>query len=166
MNDESSEARNSAALATSSGLPKRCRGVAHSLATFQRVLVASPAYLKRTSTPRTVSALSEQRAVLGLDSSGAWQFTEGGAARSVPVRSQLRVGTLLAGRAAAIAGLGVAILPDFVVAEALAERTLKALLPACQLAPVSAQALYRVENRGTPRIEALLRHLRATVPLE
>ena len=146
-------------------LPDTTSLVAHSLATFQRVLVASPAYLKRHGTPRSVASLGEHAAVLGLHSDERWQFTEAGTPRSVSVRAQLRVGTLLAIRAAALAGMGIAVLPDFVVRDALAEHALKALLPACQLTPVSAQALYRVENRGTPRIEALLRHLRATVPL-
>ncbi|MET0792376.1 MAG: LysR family transcriptional regulator [Polyangiaceae bacterium] len=147
-------------------LPDTTSLVAHPLATFQRLLVASPAYLKRHGAPRSPASLSDHRAVLGLDSPGRWQFTEAGVAHDVSVRAQLRVGTLLAVRTAVLAGMGIAVLPDFVVADALADRSLKLLLPAFQLRPVSAQALYRVENRGTPRIEALLRHLRATVPLE
>ncbi len=153
------------ALRAGLALPNTTSLVAHPLATFQRVLVASPAYLKRHGSPRTVAALGEHPAVLGLESSGTWQFSEAGVASTVSVRARLRAGTLLAVRTAAIAGLGVAILPDFVVAEALRARTLKKLLPAAELSPVSAQALYRVENRGAPRIEALLKHLRATVPL-
>jgi len=146
-------------------LPDTTSLVAHRLATFQRVLVATPAYLKRRGSPRSVAALSEHEAVLGLDSSGLWEFVEAGVARSVTVRARLRVGTLLAVRTAVLAGMGVSILPDFVVAEALQARTLKALLTEAELAPVSAEALYRVESRGLPRIEALLRHLRASLPL-
>ncbi len=146
-------------------LPDTTSLVGQSLASFARVLVASPAYLRRNGSPRTVAALAEHRAILGLDSSDSWSFVEGNGARSVSVAAQLRVGTLLAVRSAALAGLGLAILPDFVVEKELSERSLKVLLPTAELAPVAAHALYRVENRSNPRIDAVIRHLRATVPL-
>jgi DNA-binding transcriptional LysR family regulator len=146
-------------------LPDTTSLVGQSLASFARVLVASPGYLRKHGTPRSVAALAEHRAILGLDSSGSWSFVEAGTARSVTITAQLRVGTLLAQRSAALAGLGVAILPDFVVAKELSERELKALLPTAELAPVSAHALYRVENRGSPRIDAVVRHLRASIPM-
>ncbi|MEI9947883.1 MAG: LysR substrate-binding domain-containing protein [Pseudomonadota bacterium] len=68
-------------------------------------------------------------------------------------------------RSAVLAGLGVALLPDFVVEKELSERSLKVLLPTAELAPVVAHALYRVENRASPRIAAVIRHLRATIPM-
>ena len=64
-----------------------------------------------------------------------------------------------------VAGMGIAILPDFVVQDALADRSLRALLPEAALSSVAAHALYRVEGRGSPRIEAVLAHMRRTVPL-
>jgi DNA-binding transcriptional LysR family regulator len=151
------------------GLPDTTSLVAVPLATFRRVLVASPAYLRRSGTPRTVAALASHTVVLGSGSgtgpTGRWQFTEDGEARSVTVTPKLRIGTLLAVLAAARAGIGLAVLPDFVVAEDLADRTLKALLPDATLAPVTAHALYRIEARGSARIEAVIRHLRGTMPL-
>jgi len=146
-------------------LPDTTSLVGQPLATFSRVLVASPAYLRRSGTPRSVAALAEHRAILGLDGSGSWSFVEAGVVRSVAMNAQLRVGTLLAVRAAALAGLGVAILPNFVVAQQLSDRSLKVLLSSAELTPVSAHALYRVEHRGNPRFDAIIRHLRQTVPL-
>lgn len=146
-------------------LPDTTSLVAQHLATFQRVLVAAPAYLRRHGTPRTVAALAEHRSVLGLESPGAWHFRQDGETSSVSVRAQLRVGTLVAVREAASAGLGIAVLPDFVVSEALASGALVALLPRAELAPVSAHALFRIESRGNPRVAAVLRHLQSTVAL-
>jgi len=146
-------------------LPDTTSLVGQALATFSRVLVASPGYLRKHGTPRSVSALSAHHAVLGLDSSPAWRFDEGGERRTVSLATALRVGTLLAVRAAVVAGMGIAILPDFVVQDALADRSLRALLPEAALSSVAAHALYRVEGRGSPRIEAVLAHLRRTVPL-
>jgi len=146
-------------------LPDTTSLVGQSLASFARVLVASPTYLRRNGTPRSVAALAEHRAILGLESTGSWSFVEAGTKRTATMSAQLRVGTLLAIRSAALAGLGLAILPDFVVEKELGDRSLKAVLPDAELAPVAAHALYRVENRGSPRIDAIIRHLRATVPM-
>ncbi|HEY0469067.1 MAG TPA: LysR family transcriptional regulator [Polyangiaceae bacterium] len=146
-------------------LPDTTSLVGQSLASFARVLVASPGYLRRNGTPRSVAALAEHRAILGLDSGASWNFIEAGQKRAATMTAQLRVGTLLAVRSAALAGLGLAILPDFVVEKDLSERNLKPLLQNVEIAPVAAHALYRVENRGSPRIDAVIRHLRATVPM-
>ena len=72
---------------------------------------------------------------------------------------------LLGIRDAAIAGLGFALLPEFAVTEALAARTLRRVLPSVELRPATVHALYRAEMRGSPRLQALIAHLRATVPL-
>ena len=67
-------------------------------------------------------------------------------------------------QAVARAGLGIAILPDFVVGSDLKNRTLRAILPSATLAPLTSHALYRTESRGSARIEAVVAHLRATMP--
>lgn len=139
--------------------------VAQPVATFERTLVASPAYLRRNGTPRTSAALASHPAVLGTRSTARWEIDEDAGTRSVTVTPRLRVDTLLGIRAAVLAGLGIALLPDFVVANDLHTGALRALLPAAELRPVMAHAIYRIESRGTPRIDAIVAHLRATVPL-
>ena len=146
-------------------LPDTTNLVAQTLATFRRVLVASPAYLRKNGTPRSVVALAGHASIASSASSGTWTFIEEGESRSVTLVPKLRTSTLLALRAAALAGLGLTVLPDFVVAGDLADRSLRALLPSATLSPVTAHALYRVESRGAPRIDAIVNHLRATMPL-
>lgn len=148
-------------------LPDTTNLVAQPLATYQRFLVASPAYLRRRGTPRTAASLASHSAILGagMGTTGTWQLSEDGQPRSVSVNAQLRVGTLLAILAAVRAGLGIAALPDFVVASDLADKTLRVVLPEATLAPVAAHALYRVEARGTSRVEAVVRFLRSAMPL-
>ncbi|MFO0740078.1 MAG: hypothetical protein U0270_29535 [Labilithrix sp.] len=48
---------------------------------------------------------------------------------------------------------------------ALSWDALKRLLPEAGLAPATAHALYRREARGASRIDAVVAHLRATMPL-
>lgn len=146
-------------------LPDTTSLVAHPLARFERFVVASPAYLRREGTPRNVAALASHHAVVGIDSRGSWTFAEDGESRSVEVAPRLRVGTLVAIREAAVAGVGVAILPDFVAGDAIASGALRRILPRAELSAVSAHALHRVEQRGTPRVDAVLAYLRACLPL-
>ena len=89
---------------------------------------------------------------------------EAGEEARVSVRPSVRVSTLLGVREAAVADLGLAVLPSFVVAQQLEAGTLKAVLPSAKLAPVTSHALYRVEQRGTPRIQAVLAYLQRALP--
>ncbi len=146
-------------------LPDSTGLVAHLLASFDRYLVASPAYLRRHGAPKSVAALARHAAVLGPDSSGEWRFTEDAEETRVVVEPSLRISTLLGVRAAVLGGLGLAILPNFVVGDALRDGSLKQVLPLARLTPVTSHALYRVEQRATPRIEAVLGYLRACLPL-
>jgi len=146
-------------------LPDSPNVVAQPLAEFRRVLVGSPSYLRRAGRPRSVESLAGHAAVASIGSSASWRFREGEREWAVEVPARLRVTTLVAVREAAVAGVGLAVLPDFVVERELAEGSLRALLPRASLPSVTAHALYRTETRGTPRIEALLEHLRATLPL-
>jgi DNA-binding transcriptional LysR family regulator len=145
-------------------LPSSTGLVAVPLARFERHLVASPTYLKRRGTPKNVAALSSHAAVLGTESAGEWSFLEGGEEARVSVRPSLRVSTLLGVREAVLADLGLALLPHFVVAAELRSGALKRVLPSAKLAPVTSHALYRVEQRGTPRMKAVLGYLQRALP--
>lgn len=147
-------------------LPSSTGLIAVPLARFERHLVASPGYLKRNGTPKNVAALARHAAVLGTDSSGDWSFLEAGEEARVSMRPSVRVSTLLGVREAALAALGLAVLPSFVVAAQLEAGSLKAVLPSAKLAPVTSHALYRVEQRGTPRIQAVLAYLQRAVPFQ
>jgi DNA-binding transcriptional LysR family regulator len=145
-------------------LPSSTGLVAVPLARFERHLVASPAYLKRNGTPKNVAALARHAAVVGADSSADWSFVEDGEEARVSPRPSLRVSTLLGVREAVLADLGLAVLPNFVVAAQLESGALKQVLPGAKLTPVTSHALYRVEQRGTPRIQAVLGYLQRAMP--
>jgi DNA-binding transcriptional LysR family regulator len=147
-------------------LPSSTGLVAVPLARFERHLVASPAYLKRNGTPKNVAALARHAAVLGMDSGSDWSFFEDGQEARVSVRPSLRVSTLLGVREAVLADLGLALLPNFVVATQLESGALKAVLPSAKLAPVTSHALYRVEQRGSPRLQAVLGYLQRALPFD
>jgi DNA-binding transcriptional LysR family regulator len=147
-------------------LPDATGLVALKIATFRRFVVAAPKYLRAHGTPRDVGSLTGRAAIVGTRSGSRWDLTdEHGQAHNVVVDAKLRVGTLIGIREAAVAGLGLALLPEFVVSEALEARTLRVVLPRAEVAPVAVHAIHRTEARGSPRVRAFVAHLRRTMPL-
>ncbi|MBN8226836.1 LysR family transcriptional regulator [Corallococcus macrosporus] len=106
---------------------------------------AAPAYLKAHGEPRTLEDLAAHECLLFSSRTRRqhWRLREkGGAPLKVEGRSRLRLDSGEAIRDAAIAGLGIAYLPGFLVGEDLANGRLKALLPSCETEFVPIMALY------------------------
>jgi DNA-binding transcriptional LysR family regulator len=144
-------------------LPDTTQIVAHPLAKFARLAVASPAYLRHRGVPRTVSSLAGHATILEVGAAPIWRFVEDGKDCEVAVTPSLRVGTLVARLEAVRADLGVALLPEFVVRADVAAGRVRVVLPRASLAPVSVYALHRTELRGTSRIDVFVRHLKETI---
>jgi DNA-binding transcriptional LysR family regulator len=84
--------------------------VARKIGVVQRVLVASPDYLKRAGTPRKPADLQSHALIVGLAArtQEAWTFRKSGRTTSVRVEGQLMVDGNDAVIASAVAGLGIA----------------------------------------------------------
>ena len=152
-------------LAIRAGLapPDSTAYVAHPLTTFPRVLVASPAYLAARGTPRTPEHLEPHAGLVQLSAAGttvAWRLSRGEDTREVAVVERLRANTPIALVELARAGLGVALLPDWMVHPGLTTKQLVRVLPEWQGPPAAAWAVHRVEQRGSARIRAFIEALR------
>lgn len=91
------------------------RLVAWTLAPSRRVLVASPAYLARHGSPDSLAALDGHRGIFYTNRGiGDWRFNGPQGAVSVRGRPALRVNNGDMMRDAALAGLGIALLPLFI----------------------------------------------------
>ncbi|QDF04623.1 LysR family transcriptional regulator [Myxococcus xanthus] len=111
-----------------------------------RVFVcAAPSYLAARGEPQTLEELATHDCLL-FSSRGRrqrWRLRpKGGAYVTVEGRSRLRLDSGEAIRDAAVAGLGIAFLPSFLVDEDLARGRLKALLPSCETEVVRIMAFY------------------------
>ncbi len=84
-------------------------GTARLIATMQRVVVASPAYLAREGTPGTPADLARHRIVGGPASANAvaWQFERDGRQATVELRPHVAVNDTSGAVAAAAGGLGI-----------------------------------------------------------
>jgi DNA-binding transcriptional LysR family regulator len=137
---------------------------AHRLTTFSRRLVAAPAYLERHGTPRTPEQLARHACLVQVAASHVrWMLLRGDEAREVDVQDPIRSTAPLALRDLARAGLGVALLPEWLVEQDLASGTLKAVLKEWSGIPVSAWAVHRVELRSSVSVRAFVEGLAAAL---
>ena len=100
------------------------RLIARRLATSRRYLVASPDYLAAHGTPTSLSDLERHRGVLYANRSGDWRFAVGSGWSVVRPKAALRVNNGLVMRDAALAGLGLALLPSFFLRQEIRSGTL------------------------------------------
>lgn len=91
------------------------RLVARRLSTTRRILVASPDYLARSGRPVSLACLDAHRGILYANRDADWRFAGPEGWTVVRPRGALRVNNGLVMRDAALAGLGIAMLPTFLV---------------------------------------------------
>ena len=103
------------------------RVVARKIAASSRYLVASPAYLERNGRPESIENLNRHAAIIYSQREADWRLRARGEWVVVRPARQLRVNHGLLMRDAAAAGLGIALLPAYMLQEDLAAGTLRIL---------------------------------------
>jgi len=133
--------------------------VARKLAANRAVLCATPAYLKQHGTPRRLDDLRKHECVLfsPLTTKKGWTFARDKRKVSIPVTGMFETDEMDAVRAAVASGLGIGILPLYMVSDALQQGQLVPLLRTYQVIPESAIYLVYLPNRTLPsRVRALI----------
>lgn len=132
--------------------------IARKLAGHQRHICASPAYLKQHGAPQTPAELSERNCL--LFSYGAkrhtWRLRQGQQEHDIEVRGNLNVNNSEMLRQAALGGLGLALLPGWLIQQDLDDGALVTLLDGYQANPgemdVGIYAVYPSSRRGSSKI--------------
>jgi DNA-binding transcriptional LysR family regulator len=135
--------------------------IAQKLADVQMIACCSPGYRRRRHEPASPAEL-ENHACLpyGHEGRAAWTFLVDGATATVDVRGPLRANNGEVIRDAAIAGLGIALLPDFIVGDALAAGQLVEVLAQWRLPPGAVYAVYPQHREGSVTIRVFTQFLR------
>ena len=136
--------------------------ISRRLAPVRRALLASPAYVARHGAPKHPRDI-EQHAVLTYANAGgeAWRFADGDGWHTVRGRGVLRADSGEMLRAAAVAGLGLVLLPTFIASPAIATGALDILLPGFPLAVAGLHAVMPPGRAATARVRALVDFLAA-----
>ncbi|MFZ5526278.1 MAG: LysR family transcriptional regulator [Pseudomonadota bacterium] len=135
--------------------------VVRRLGELPQINVASPAYLARHGTPRTLDDLAAHQVVhydgkLGLQGA-AWEYTDkGGAPRRLPMRASVVVNGTDAYHAACLAGLGMIQAPLLGMRRHVEAGTLVPVMPALTAPPLPVSLLYAHRRQVPPRVRAVL----------
>jgi DNA-binding transcriptional LysR family regulator len=138
---------------------------ARKLATAERIVVASPAYLAEKGTPTTAADLVFHNCIVGPGASSwrSWAFTHDGAAVSVELGGRIQVDSGEGMMGCARSGLGIVIASAWMCQADLEAQTVVRLLREYQLEPAVVHAVYPAGPRPSAKVRALVDHLAETL---
>lgn len=135
--------------------------IARQLAPMEMVTCASPAYLAQHPAPQTPADLRQHECMLyGHSKAVEWRYWIDGRSQAVPVHGRYRVNNGELVRDAAIAGLGLTMLPTFIVGEALASGELVRVLEHYQVPTTKVYAVYPQHRQASLLVQFLVEYLR------
>jgi DNA-binding transcriptional LysR family regulator len=133
------------------------------LAPSRRVLVASPCYLARQGTPTSIADLEGHRGIFYTNRGAAdWRFPGTAGAAVIRARVGLRVNNGDMMRDAAIAGLGIALLPMFIASSPIASGDLSVVEVGARAEDEFIVMAHAEGRRPSAKLRALFDHLRAS----
>jgi DNA-binding transcriptional LysR family regulator len=133
------------------------RLVARAVGELRHVLVASPAFARRHR-PRVPAELAALPALVFFEDAdqARWRLTDGRRIVDVGARAVLTARNFPTLMRAAVAGMGVAALPDFVAREPLRQRRLVRLLPRWASPPRTILVVHRYGHHRVRRVAAFI----------
>nr|WP_298147346.1 LysR family transcriptional regulator [uncultured Pseudomonas sp.] len=134
--------------------------VARQIAPLQTVTCCSPDYLRRRGAPeRPADVRGHECLLYGHSKAVDWSYWIDGRVERIAVRGRLRVNNGELVRDAAIAGLGLAMLPTFIVGAALEAGSLVRVLEAYQLPLAKVFAVYPQHRQASVLVRLLIDYL-------
>lgn len=155
------------ALRAGTAPPDSTAYLAQQVFSMRRVLVAAPKWLRKHGTPQKPSELAAAPCLVQVTPAGTairWALVRNEERIVVEVEGRLRTNAPLALRDLAIAGAGVAYVPQWLVRDDLADGRLRRVLPAWASDPIPAWAVHRRELRGAAKLRAFLDALPRVTP--
>jgi DNA-binding transcriptional LysR family regulator len=131
---------------------------ARRLKTLERMLVASPGYLKARGTPKTPAELAAHDCIFGPGNFGrdSWSFSRNGTETSVNVRGRIHTNSGPGVFASVMSGLGVAMVSTVMAGPEMKAGALVPLLRSYKLTPVDVHAVFPGGPRPSTKVRALV----------
>jgi len=135
---------------------------ARTLGSIKRVLIAAPGYCRAHGTPRAPADLAEHVClVFGAGAApDVWTLESGGKRAEVRVTPRLTLNDPEVLRGATLAGVGIALLPEFVCAEDIRAKRLRHVLPDWGSAATPVHAVYPTARLLSPAAAAFIELVR------
>lgn len=140
------------------GQPSDASLVARSVGEFGRALVAAPAYLERHGAPSDPAALTMHRCIVQDSEPGntTWRFNGPGGPHDIEITSTFSANNAEVLRHAALAGHGIALLPEPQVLEDILSARLYRLLPDYPTDRTKAFLVYPSRRHLPPRTRVVI----------
>lgn len=136
--------------------------IARPLGELKRVICCSPHYLQRAGTPQQPEELLQHACLrYGREGQNGWELQVNGKAKWLAVQGPMVSNNGEVLRDAALAGLGLVLLPAFIVETALKRGELVTVLEGCQPPPLSLNAVYPQHRQRSEVNRQLLAFLQA-----
>ena len=132
---------------------------ARRLGSIKRVLVASPAYLRRAGRPKVPAELNSHAIIAGPTGTDDWTFEREGRRVSVRLESRLMVSANEGAVAAAVAGLGIANTGSIASRREIANGALVRVMPEWQMGSVDVHAVFPAGRGAKVAARALADHM-------
>ena len=128
------------------------------LQTLERMVVASPSYLKARGTPKTPADLASHDCIFGPGNFGrdSWSFTKNGTEVSVDVRGRIHTDSGPGAFASVMAGLGIAMASTVMAGPEVKAGSLIPLLRSYRIEPVEVHAIFPGGRRPSAKVRALI----------
>jgi Transcriptional regulator len=134
--------------------------IARPLIPLPRILVASPQYLARAGTPRTPAELSRHNC---LDPGGmahvTWEFSRPDTRSNILVSGSPRANSSAIIRQAALKGLGIAMLREYLVLDSLKDGTLVRVLEEYDIDERKLFVVYQKDRYQPMRMRIFIKYL-------
>lgn len=123
--------------------------------------LASPEYLKKHGTPKTPADLRNHECLIfGLSREAKWPYRQTAKSQAkpleIPVRGKLAANSFFAARDAAIAGLGIARIPELIASDALQTGQLKAVLKNHAMPEAPLHIVYPSHRHLSPKVRVFV----------
>ncbi|HEY4202366.1 MAG TPA: LysR family transcriptional regulator [Devosiaceae bacterium] len=135
--------------------------IARKIADMHVVVVGAPSLIKQVGLPKSPDDLRSMPCIVDINLQGQanWRFIEDDKTVSVHVTGPVRCNSPLAAQKAALVGLGFAMLPSYLVDQAVAEGKLVAVLADKVPSGQTLQAVYPHRRHLAGKVRALIDHL-------
>jgi DNA-binding transcriptional LysR family regulator len=142
--------------------------VARSLGSIQRALVAAPGYCKRHGTPKAPGDLEKHVCIVfGAGATPTlWVLESDGKRVEVRIAPRLTVNDPEIMRAAALDGIGIAWIPEFLCADDIRKQRLRHVLPEWRSAETPLHAVYPTARHLSPKVAAFIELVRERLRLD
>ncbi len=133
--------------------------VARRLATCRFALCAAPDYVQRVGRPVVPEDLAQHACIVDRNTPRTWEIQSGSGLHRIVPEGPLHVNSAHAVRDAALAGMGIALAPTFVMGRSLASGELVEVLPECTIPDSAVYAVYPPTRQLSTKVRVFVDHV-------